>query len=88
VSARCARTYSDDADGADGVPGIPPAPALPRQFVRELRLRFGGRVLPESPLPSHGDYAALVAGELAVREARPGDARAIAELSVASWRWS
>jgi hypothetical protein len=29
-----------------------------------------------------------VAGELAVREARPGDARAIAEVSVASRRWS
>ena len=36
----------------------------------------------------HGDYAALVAGELAVREARTGDARAIAEVSVASRRWS
>ena len=34
------------------------------------------------------DYAALVAGELVVREARPGDARAIAEVSVASRRWS
>jgi len=33
-------------------------------------------------------YAALVAGELVVREARPGDARAIAEVSVASRRWS
>jgi GNAT superfamily N-acetyltransferase len=29
-----------------------------------------------------------VAGELLVREARPGDARAIAEVSVASRRWS
>jgi hypothetical protein len=29
-----------------------------------------------------------VAGELVVREARPGDARAIAEVSVASRRWS
>jgi GNAT superfamily N-acetyltransferase len=29
-----------------------------------------------------------VAGELVVREARPGDARAIAEASVASRRWS
>ena len=29
-----------------------------------------------------------MAGELAVREARPGDARAIAEVSVASRRWS
>jgi len=33
-------------------------------------------------------YAALVAGELDVREAQPGDARAIAEVSVASRRWS
>jgi GNAT superfamily N-acetyltransferase len=33
-------------------------------------------------------YAALVAGELVVREAQPGDARAIAEVSVASRRWS
>ena len=33
-------------------------------------------------------YPALVAGELVVREARPGDARAIAEVSVASRRWS
>jgi GNAT superfamily N-acetyltransferase len=32
-------------------------------------------------------YAALVAGELDVREAQPGDARAIAEVSVASRRW-
>jgi hypothetical protein len=39
--------------------------------------------------PAHpSDYAALVAGELVVREARPGDARAIAEVSVASRRWS
>jgi ribosomal protein S18 acetylase RimI-like enzyme len=34
------------------------------------------------------DYAALVAGELLVREAGPSDARAIAEVSVASRRWS
>jgi GNAT superfamily N-acetyltransferase len=34
------------------------------------------------------DYSALVAGELVVREARLGDARAIAEVSVASRRWS
>jgi len=34
------------------------------------------------------DYAALVAGELVVREARADDARAIAEVSVASRRWS
>jgi GNAT superfamily N-acetyltransferase len=34
------------------------------------------------------DYSALVAGELVVRKARLGDARAIAEVSVASRRWS
>jgi len=56
--------------------------------VRGWGCALGGRVWPESPLPSHGDYAALVAGELAVREARPGDARAIAEVSMASRRWS
>ena len=33
-------------------------------------------------------YSVLVAGELVVREARPGDARAIAEVSVASRQWS
>ena len=33
-------------------------------------------------------YAALVVGELVVREAGPSDARAIAEVSVASRRWS
>jgi ribosomal protein S18 acetylase RimI-like enzyme len=33
-------------------------------------------------------YAALVVGDLVVREARPSDARAIAEVSVASRRWS
>jgi GNAT superfamily N-acetyltransferase len=33
-------------------------------------------------------YAGLVAGELVVREAQPGDARAIAKVSVASRRWS
>jgi GNAT superfamily N-acetyltransferase len=39
--------------------------------------------------PAHpSGYAALVAGELLLREARPGDARAIAEVSVASRRWS
>jgi GNAT superfamily N-acetyltransferase len=38
--------------------------------------------------PAPRGYAALVAGELLVREARPGDARAIAEVSVASRRWS
>lgn len=37
---------------------------------------------------SRAGYAVLVAGELVVREARPGDARAIAEVSVASRRWS
>ena len=39
-----------------------------------------------SPCPP--GYAALVAGELVVREARADDARAIAEVSVASRRWS
>jgi hypothetical protein len=39
--------------------------------------------------PVHpSSYAVLVAGELVVREARAGDARAIAEVSVASRRWS
>jgi len=33
-------------------------------------------------------YAALVSGDLVVRPARPSDARAIAEVSVASRRWS
>ena len=33
-------------------------------------------------------YAVPVAGELVIREARPEDARAIAEVSVASRRWS
>jgi GNAT superfamily N-acetyltransferase len=33
-------------------------------------------------------YAALVVGDLVVREARPSDAGAIAEVSVASRRWS
>lgn len=33
-------------------------------------------------------YSALVADELVVREARAGDARALAEVSVASRRWS
>jgi GNAT superfamily N-acetyltransferase len=33
-------------------------------------------------------YAVLVAGEVVVRQARPTDARAIAEVSVASRRWS
>ncbi|HEY3213469.1 MAG TPA: GNAT family N-acetyltransferase [Actinomycetota bacterium] len=39
-----------------------------------------------SPRPP--GYAALVAGELVVRDARADDARAIAEVSVASRRWS
>ncbi len=33
-------------------------------------------------------YAVVVAGEVVVRQARPGDARGIAEVSVASRRWS
>jgi len=33
-------------------------------------------------------YSALVADELVVREARAGDARALAEVSVAPRRWS
>jgi GNAT superfamily N-acetyltransferase len=47
------------------------------------------------PLPSFAGavdhpsgYAVLVPGDLVVRAARPGDARAIAEVSVASRRWS
>jgi GNAT superfamily N-acetyltransferase len=38
--------------------------------------------------PELQGYAALVASEVVVREARPSDARAIAEVSVASRRWS
>jgi L-amino acid N-acyltransferase YncA len=38
--------------------------------------------------PSFGAYSLPVAGELVVRQARPGDARAIAEVSVASRQWS
>ena len=92
MSAWCARIDAG-ADGADGSPGILPfrarVPARPpATAVRGWGCALGGRVWPESPLPSHGDYAALVAGELAVREARPGDARAIAEVSMASRRWS
>jgi hypothetical protein len=85
------RAYADDADGADGVLGILPACSRPpTTAVRRVWLRPGGAgEWSESPLPSpSGTYAALVAGELAVREARPGDARAIAEVSVASRRWS
>ena len=51
---------------------------LPRQSLRS----GSGRLA-----PSRG-YAAFVAGKLVVREAHPGDARAIAEVSVASRRWS
>jgi len=39
-------------------------------------------------LAGRADYAVLVADDLVVRAARPTDARAIAEVSVASRRWS
>lgn len=37
---------------------------------------------------SEAGYAVLVAGDCIIRAARPSDARAIAEVSVASRRWS
>jgi GNAT superfamily N-acetyltransferase len=54
---------------------------------QECRFRPCGRI-DRHPLTTSAGYAALVAGELVVREARPGDARVIAEVSVASRRWS
>jgi GNAT superfamily N-acetyltransferase len=49
-----------------------------------------GAVGPRSagPRPNPLGYAVLVTGELVLRQARPGDARAIAGVSVASRRWS
>jgi GNAT superfamily N-acetyltransferase len=47
-----------------------------------------GRVASATHPPRLAGYAALVAGELVVREARQSDARALAEVSVASRRWS
>jgi GNAT superfamily N-acetyltransferase len=41
-----------------------------------------------STRPVRPVYAVLVAGEVVVRQAQPSDARAIAEVSVASRRWS
>ncbi len=39
-------------------------------------------------MAGRADYAVLVAGDLVVRAARPTDARAIAEVTVSSRRWS
>ena len=41
-----------------------------------------------APRQPRAGYAVIVAGDLVIRAARPTDARAIAEVSVASRQWS